>query len=114
MSQDFYAAFGLGSSELTITTSDISGINMLAIQALEERSAELESQRAQIAELEQRNDDLEARLTAVEQKMGLTEANPEQLSFGVPMIWMIGAALGLIMGGPGLVLGYRRSRQSND
>ncbi len=43
MAQDFYAAFklaGIG-NDTTITTSDISGINMLAIQALEKRTAEL-------------------------------------------------------------------------
>ena len=78
------------------------------------KPAELESQQAQIAELEQRNDDLEARLAAEEQKLGLSEASSASLSFGAPMIWIIGAGLGLLIGSPGLVLWYRRFRESND
>jgi len=39
--QDFHAAFGLGENDVSITTSDISGINMLAIQALQARTADL-------------------------------------------------------------------------
>lgn len=38
--QDFYAAFGLGESDTTITTTDIDGVNLLAIQALERRTRE--------------------------------------------------------------------------
>ncbi len=65
MAQDFYAAFGLGQDTLTITTSDISGVNMLAIQALETRTREL-------AELRQRLSALEA---ALEQLEAVTQAN---------------------------------------
>jgi hypothetical protein len=54
--QDFYAAFGLGESDTTITTLDISGINMLAIQALEKRTSDLRTEneqlKARIADLE--------------------------------------------------------------
>jgi hypothetical protein len=39
--QDFRAAFGLGESDTTITTVDIDGVNMLAVQALERRTAQL-------------------------------------------------------------------------
>jgi hypothetical protein len=39
--QDFYTAFTLGESDTTITAVDIDGVNMLAIQALEKRTAEL-------------------------------------------------------------------------
>jgi hypothetical protein len=71
--QDFYAAFNLGTSDLTITTSDISGINMLAIQTLIERSERLKADnaalRAEIAALEARVNqlvDLERRLSQLE------------------------------------------------
>jgi len=47
--QDFHAAFHLGENDTTITTTDIDGINMLAIQALEKRTTEL---KAKIEELE--------------------------------------------------------------
>jgi hypothetical protein len=54
--QDFYAAFGLGEGELTITTTDIDGVNLLAVQALEKRTADLRAEnemlRTHLAELE--------------------------------------------------------------
>ena len=53
--QDFYAAFGLGESDTTITTTDIDGINLLAVQALErrarEQAREIEALRAELAAL---------------------------------------------------------------
>lgn len=56
--QDFYAAFRLAASDTTITTSDIDGVALLAIQALERRTAELQAKareidalRAELAEL---------------------------------------------------------------
>ena len=72
MSQDFYAAFGLGQDTLTITTSDISGINMLAIQALETRTRDLDDVRAELAETRQRLAVLETALARLE---AVTEAN---------------------------------------
>ncbi len=103
--QEFFAAFGddgfgVVGTETTINSGDIAGVMMIAIQALEKRNAALQ----------QRNDDLEARLTALEQTLGLTEATSESLSslsFDNSVIWMIGAGLGLLIGGPGLVLWYR-------
>lgn len=53
--QDFRAAFGLGESDTTITTTDIDGINLLAVQALErrtrEQAKEIEALRAELAAL---------------------------------------------------------------
>jgi len=69
MAQDFYAAFGLGQDTLTITTSDISGVNMLAIQALERRTRDLDVMRA---ELRQRLAALETALARLE---AVTESN---------------------------------------
>jgi hypothetical protein len=62
--QDFYAAFGLGSEDTTITTSDIDGVNMLAVQALERRTRDLQ---AENDELRERLDHLEAMLQALSQ-----------------------------------------------
>jgi hypothetical protein len=63
--QDFYAAFGFGESDTTITTTDMDGINMIAIQALERRTAELqtklrelEDMRAHYESLDKQNRDL--------------------------------------------------------
>jgi Chaperone of endosialidase len=64
MAQDFFAAFGhdgvgqIG-SETTINSGDMAGILMIAVQALEKRTAELKQKQAQIALLESRLDALE-------------------------------------------------------
>lgn len=44
VAQDFYAAFGLGYDDLTITTQDIDGVNLLAVQALDARTRTLPQQ----------------------------------------------------------------------
>ena len=66
MAQDFFAAFGhdgvgqIG-SETTINSGDTAGILMIAVQALEKRTAELKQKEAQIAVLESRLEALELR-----------------------------------------------------
>jgi hypothetical protein len=60
--QDFYAAFKLDRSDTTITTTDIDGVALVAIKALERRTAELRERTARVASLEARVNDLERRL----------------------------------------------------
>ena len=66
MAQDFFAAFGhdgvgqIG-SETTINSGDLAGILMIAVQALEKRTAELKQKEARIAVLESRLEALELR-----------------------------------------------------
>jgi hypothetical protein len=54
MAQDFHAAFGLGENNTSITTTDIDGVNMASIQALEKRTRDLKSE----------NENLKAQLDA--------------------------------------------------
>ena len=66
MAQDFFLAFGhdgLGQigSETTINSGDLAGILMIAVQALEKRTAELKQKEAQMAVLESRLEALELR-----------------------------------------------------
>jgi hypothetical protein len=66
MAQDFFAAFGhdgLGQigSETTINSGDLAGILMIAVQALEKRTAELKQKEAQMAVLESEVKDLKAK-----------------------------------------------------
>jgi trimeric autotransporter adhesin len=66
MAQDFYAAFGqdgLGQigSETTINSGDLAGILMIAVQALEKRTAELKHTKAQLAAMAERLEALELR-----------------------------------------------------
>jgi hypothetical protein len=66
MAQDFFAAFGhdgvgqIG-SETTINSGDMAGILMIAVQALEKRTAELKQKEAQIAVLESKVEELTAK-----------------------------------------------------
>ncbi len=72
MAQDFYTAFGLDgiANDTTINTGDIDGVNMAAIQALEKRTRQLQ----------QENDQLKARLEAMDSKM----ASIEKMILGAP------------------------------
>jgi len=66
MAQDFFAAFGddgvgkIG-TETTINSGDIAGILMIAVQALEKRTAELKQKEAQIAALQSTVEELKAK-----------------------------------------------------
>ncbi len=71
VAQEFFAAFGddgVGTigTETTIHIGDMAGIMMVAIQALERRTDDLAALRVQVAEVQQRNEDLVARLAALE------------------------------------------------
>ena len=60
MAQDFFAAFGQDGvgqigSETTINSGDLAGILMVAVQALEKRTAELKQKEARIAVLESKS-----------------------------------------------------------
>jgi FtsZ-binding cell division protein ZapB len=84
MAQDFYEAFKLGGigNDTTITTTDIDGVNMVAIQALYQRTeelkaktleinqlkAELESMRSENQELKNQQINFEHRMQALEAK----------------------------------------------
>ena len=79
MAQDFFGAFGhdgLGQigSETTINSGDLAGILMIAVQALEKRTAELKQKEAQLAVLESRLEALELRenepIQMVEKSLG--------------------------------------------
>jgi uncharacterized protein YsxB (DUF464 family) len=66
MAQDFFAAFGhdgVGQvgTETTINSGDMAGILMIAVQALEKRTAELKQKEAQIAVLESKVEELTAK-----------------------------------------------------
>jgi hypothetical protein len=71
MAQDFFAAFGhdgvgqIG-TETTINSGDIAGILMIAVQALEKRTAELKQKQAQIAVLESKVEELEVKQASFE------------------------------------------------
>ncbi|HJR05969.1 MAG TPA: tail fiber domain-containing protein [Pyrinomonadaceae bacterium] len=76
MAEDFYAAFGLGTSDKAIGVQDLAGVSIAAVKALDERTAqlqlktaELEKLRSEVNELRTANATLEQRLNALEQSM---------------------------------------------
>lgn len=84
MAQDFYDAFHLGESDTTITTTDIDGINMIAIQTLAKRTNELKLKADEIAVLKARIDELTREKAELSQRLILIEEkvfskNPKQL-----------------------------------
>ena len=70
MAQDLYAAFGLGESNLLISTIDIDGVNLAGVQAVAARTDQLRTQvqtlTSENAALRVQVADLEARLARIE------------------------------------------------
>jgi len=62
MAEDFWAAFGLGHGDKAISTVDLDGVSLAAIQALEARTRDVEALRAEVAELRAANAELRERL----------------------------------------------------
>jgi hypothetical protein len=89
MAEDFYEAFGLGSSEETINTVDADGVALAAIKALsqklddkDERIDDLEAEvadcREESEQLREHNAELEDRLAAVEAELGIGASAGQQ------------------------------------
>ena len=78
MAQDFFAAFGhdgvgqIG-TDTTINSGDIAGIVMIAVQALEKRTAELKEKEAKIAVLESRLEAVERLVSERPYRMASTD-----------------------------------------
>jgi hypothetical protein len=111
MAQDFYAAFSLGESETAITTVDADGVALAAVQGLYQLSQEQASRIAALEEenatLQQRLDDLESRVSALEAGTGVSAAVSQASASGLPTPWLLlGGGLTLALGG--LVLVQRR------
>jgi len=77
MAQDFYAAFGLGENDRTISTIDLDGVSLASIQALDgfvqQQDAQLQRQDARIASLAQQRDALQARLDTMDARLAVLE-----------------------------------------
>ena len=66
MSQDFYAAFGLGDNERTISTLDPAGVALLAIQALEKRTREWKLVKEELSVLRADNEEMRKNMAQIE------------------------------------------------
>ena len=72
MAQDFNAAFGLGADDKHIATVDADGVALAAIQGLNQK---LQQQETELAELKQKNQSLEQRLETLERLILNPESN---------------------------------------
>jgi hypothetical protein len=66
MAQDWHAAFGLASDDKTINMSDLDGVNLAAVKALDARD---EKQNARMQKLESENAELKRRIEQLEALM---------------------------------------------
>ena len=66
VAQDFYTAFRLGTDSASIGMIDINGVNLAAVKALEQRTADLRAAQDQLAEKAKRIDALEQRVGRLE------------------------------------------------
>ena len=115
MTQDFYAAFGLGHDDKTISTIDLDGVALASIQGLyglvQEKDAEIAAMEAEIADLRAENAKLNDRLAAIEQALQANgapvraAASPAVLpQGGIALLGMLG---GLVIGGA--IMHWRRA-----
>ena len=108
VAQDFYAAFGYGESDRAINMEDADGVALAATQGLygltQEQAARIEELEAENVTLQERLDDLEARVAALEKT--LNTDRPPTSSTGLPTLWPLFAGLPLL----GLVLTWRQHR----
>jgi hypothetical protein len=73
MAQDWNRAFGFSGDDTTINMSDLDGVNLAGVQALDMRTA---TQEARIAALERENAQLRARLGAIERMLAASPPKP--------------------------------------
>jgi hypothetical protein len=108
VAQDFYAAFGLGQDELHIASLDSSGVALAAIQGLyevvQEQATRIQALEEENGSLQQRLDDLETRVTALDGGPGTSSGSGGPLSSTMPAGGLL--LVGLFVGG--LVLVQRR------
>jgi hypothetical protein len=67
MAEDFYTAFGLGTSDKAIGVQDAVGVSLAAVKALDARTLELQQKTEEVDQLRNKVNTLEQRLAAVEQ-----------------------------------------------
>jgi hypothetical protein len=106
MAQDWYAAFGLGEGETTISAVDADGVALAAIQGL---YAVVKEQQAENEALRERVAALEAGATA---QVGASqlEAPQQGISAGSALPWLLLVGLGLV--NVGAVAGYVAGRKA--
>ena len=73
MAQDFYAAFGLGRDEKSISTIDPAGVALVAIQELNKKQQELQQKTEEINQLKSMLESLQTEVSALKVRMDNAE-----------------------------------------
>ncbi len=79
MAQDFYALFGYGESDTTITTIDIDGVNMAALKGLIEKAESLEKRNQEFEALQAKYDQLKAEKVDLIRRLDEIEATVSKI-----------------------------------
>lgn len=100
MAQDFYTSFGVGETDTRIMQVDADGVAFAAIQGLyqlvQEKDAEIQNLKSQNAKSQREVAALEARIAALEERMGDEPLStlPSPLAAFLPWL-VVGAAIGI-------------------
>lgn len=109
MAQDFSAAFAVGEDNTHISTIDLEGVALAAIQGLyqvvQNQKTQLQLKDQQITDLHTQLDDMNTRLTALENRAGSSQP---QTQSSLPAIALFG---GLVLGG--VWLNHRKTQKSS-
>jgi ubiquinone biosynthesis protein UbiJ len=76
MAEDFYGAFGLGTTDKAIGIQDAVGVSLAAVKALDARTTELQRKTEEVEQLRAKVNTLEQRLVALEQLMQSNAKQP--------------------------------------
>ncbi|HEX8176549.1 MAG TPA: tail fiber domain-containing protein [Pyrinomonadaceae bacterium] len=83
--EDFYQAFGFGTSNTSIGVQDLAGVNLAAVKALDERTTELQQRTlelqqktAEVEQLRSRVSTLEERIANIERALQANQATQEK------------------------------------
>ena len=109
MAQDFYSAFGIGDDERYIGIVDADGVALAAIQGLHRVVQEKD---ARISVLEVRNDEMQQRLDALEDRLAGLENNGKVRTLQINWSMLAALLLGLILGRI-LLAPYREAQSRN-
>ena len=115
MAQDFYAAYGLGEGELTISAVDADGVALAAIQGLytvvQQKDAQISALEASNAALQAEQTALDARLAALEQGgPGAPAPTSNLLQLLVVLVLGVAVGGGLTLGA--FMLGKRQTAKA--
>ncbi|HEX7956175.1 MAG TPA: tail fiber domain-containing protein, partial [Pyrinomonadaceae bacterium] len=78
MAEDFYTAFGLGTTDKAIGVQDAVGVSLAAVKALDARTLELQQKTEEVEQLRSKVNTLEQRLAALEQLVQQNAKGQEQ------------------------------------